>query len=174
MQQLKKASLILATLLLLSACGFKPKGYVTNGGDIDKVYLQTADPYGPLTKEIERQLRYAKIEFIADLPDAEAVIAQDIVKLVVSGERQTSRVISLYDNASTAENEISYSVSYQILRPEQSPLAFDINIVRDSLENPQQALASSREDEMILRELQREAAYRIVRQLTTLELESSQ
>ncbi|MCE0556038.1 MULTISPECIES: LPS assembly lipoprotein LptE [unclassified Motilimonas] len=162
MSILKKASLALATLILVSACGFTPKGQVISRADINSVYLSTPDPYGQLTREIEQQLRFANIDILSQ-PD------EQMYQLRVGGEQQSRRTISLYDNAQSAEYELGYSLQYQIVRPNKEPLSFTINIHRDFLENPEQALASSREAELMLSEMRETAAQRIVRRLTTLE-----
>ncbi|MCE2569963.1 LPS assembly lipoprotein LptE [Motilimonas eburnea] len=162
MSILKQASLWLAGLLLLTGCGFTPKGQVINRADINSVYLSTPDPYGQLTREVEQQLRFAKIDILRH-PD------EHMVQLRVGSEQQSKRTISLYDNGQSAEYELGYGVQYQIIQPGKEPLSFTINIHRDFLENPQQALASSREAELILNEMREHAARRIIRRLTTLE-----
>ncbi len=162
MSILKQASLWLAGLLLLTGCGFTPKGQVINRADINSVYLSTPDPYGQLTREVEQQLRFANIDILRR-PD------EQMVQLRVGAEQQSRRIISLYDNGQSAEYELGYAVQYQITQPGKEPLSFTVNIHRDFLENPQQALASSREAELILNEMRENAARRIIRRLTTLE-----
>jgi LPS-assembly lipoprotein len=157
-----KASILLATLILVSACGFTPKGQVITRADIQSVYLSTPDPYGQLTREVEQQLRFANIDILSK-PD------EQMIQLRIGAEVQSRRTLSLYDNAQAAEYEIGYSVQYQIVRPNKEPLSFTVNIHRDFLENPKQALASSREAELILNEMREHTAKRIIRRLTTLD-----
>jgi len=155
-------SVTLLTLLLLSGCGFHLKH---NDGLVDKypqIFLQSNDPNGELARLIKRRLRGSSIKLAAS-PGA------DIAVLKVEGERRSSRTISLYVNAQNAEQELGYNLSYSIQSPGYKAQSFSVNLYRDFLENSAQALAKSREAELLTQELRVIAADHIIATMLSLE-----
>ncbi len=154
---------MLAILLLLNACGFRPKGSYTQGHSPAEIYFQSGDPYSDLTRLIENRLRQANIT-LAKKP------REDLPTLTVAGDTISRRTVSLYASGQAAEYELGYSLSYRILIPGEKAQRFTVNLHRDFLDNPQQALAKSREEELIHHEMRTVAADQIVRRVTSLEL----
>ena len=157
-----KISLILLSVLFISGCGFHLKN---NNGLIEKypkIYLQSNDTNGQLARFIKIRLRGAGIQ-IMNQPEA------DVATLKVSPDRQSSRIISLYVNAQNAEKEISYNVEYSIQSPGYQTQDFSVNLYRDYTENASQALAKSREAEILTKELRGIAADSIIATMLSLE-----
>jgi|GEM_PF-2448598 len=155
-------SFTLLALLLLSGCGFHLKH---NDGLVDKypqIFLQSSDPNGELARLIKLRLRGSGIK-IAASP------AADIATLKVESERRSSRTISLYVNAQNAEQELSYNLAYSIASPDYQMQSFSVNLYRDFLENSAQALAKSREAELLTQELRVIAADHIIATMLSLE-----
>lgn len=155
-------SLVLLSVLLISGCGFHLKH---NNGLIEKypkIYLQSNNTNSQLARFIKIRLRGAGIE-ILDQPEA------DVAILKISPERQSSRIISLYVNAQNAEKEISYNVDYSIQSPGYQTQDFSVNLYRDFIENASQALAKSREAEILTKELRAIAADSIIATMLSLE-----
>ncbi|MFT4837068.1 MAG: LPS-assembly lipoprotein [Psychromonas sp.] len=157
-----KISLILLSALFISSCGFHLKN---NNGLIEKypkIYLQSNDSNSELARFIKIRLRGAGIQ-IMNQPEA------DVAILKVSPDRQSSRIISLYVNAQNAEKEISYNVKYSIQSPGYQTQEFSVNLYRDFTENASQALAKSRESEILTKELRGIAADNIIATMLSLE-----
>lgn len=157
-----KITLIFLSALFISGCGFHLKN---NNGLIDKypkIYLQTSNTNGELARFIKIRLRGAGIEII---PQPEA----DVAILKVYPERRSSRIISLYVNAQNAEKEISYNVNYSIKSPGYLTQDFSVNLYRDFIENSSQALAKSREEERLTKELRSIAADSMISTMLSLE-----
>lgn len=157
-----KTSLLLLALLTLSGCGFHLKHNTNLADKYPQIYLQSNDPNGELTRFVKTRLRGAGIE-IASFPSS------DITILKIEKERRSTRTISLYVNAQNAEQELAYNLNYSVQNPNQEIQPFNINIYRDFLDNPAQALAKSREAELLTKELRIIAAEHIITTLLTLE-----
>ncbi|PKF62688.1 hypothetical protein CW745_04515 [Psychromonas sp. psych-6C06] len=160
-----KTLIILSSLLLLSGCGFHLKH---NDGLVEKypqILLQSASN-SELTRLIKLRLRGAGIELVNTPSD-------DVAILKVGGERRSSRTISLYSNAQNAEQELGYNLSYSIQSPGYEAQDFSVNLYRDFLDNPAQALAKSREAELLTRELRAIAADHIINTMLSLDNKNS-
>lgn len=157
-----KISLILLSVLFISGCGFHLKN---NNGLIEKypkIYLESNNTNDELVRFIKMRLRGAGIKIMNQPED-------DVAVLKVYPERQSSRSISLYVNAQNAEKEISYNVNYSIQSPGYQIQDFSVNLYRDFIENASQALAKSREAEILTKELRGIAADSIIATMLSLE-----
>ncbi|MEH6452902.1 MAG: LPS assembly lipoprotein LptE [Psychromonas sp.] len=159
-----KIIVLFVSLAFLSGCGFHVKH---NDGLVEKfpkIYLQSSDPNGELARFVKIRLRGAGIE-LATLADA------DTATLKIEAEQRTSRVVSLYVNAQNAETELGYVVRYSLQSPGYQAQSFRVNLYRDFLDNPSQALAKSREAEQLTTELRAVAAEHILNSMITMEHE---
>ncbi|WP_372882335.1 LPS assembly lipoprotein LptE [Psychromonas sp.] len=155
-------TLVLFSVVALSGCGFHLKD--TNGliEKYPKIYLQSSNSNSELTRFIKLRLRGAGIEII-NQPEA------DVATLKVDKERRSSRIISLYVNAQNAEKEMSYNVDYSLSSPGYKTQNFSVNLYRDFIENASQALAKSREEEILTKELRSIAADQIISTMLSIE-----
>jgi LPS-assembly lipoprotein len=157
--------LTLAMIFLLSGCGFHLKH---NNGLVDKfpeIYLQTNSPKSELTRLVKVRLRGADIKILTE-PSPNA----SVLKLI--SETRTERTISLYANAQNAEKEIGYTMKYSLKMPNYTAKDFTVNLYRDFLYDSTQALAKSREAELLLKELRIVAADQIIATMLSLKDES--
>lgn len=159
--------LITLSLSLLSACGFHLKH---NNGLVEKfpqIYLQTDEPKGELARQVRLRLRGANIKILT-------APSPDVAILHLKTERSSERTISLYSNAQNAEKEVGYTLSYSIKLPNYTAKEFNVNLYRDFLDNPSQALAKSSEAELITRELHSIAADHIINTMLSMKSASEQ
>ncbi|MGB5446306.1 MAG: LPS assembly lipoprotein LptE [Psychromonas sp.] len=157
-----RIALLLLSVVSLSGCGFHLKN---NDGLIDKypkIYLQSSNSNDELTRAIKLRLRGAGIEVI-NQPEA------DLPTLKVNSERRSSRIISLYVNAQNAEKEMSYNVDYSLSSPGYKTQNFSVNLYRDFIENASEALAKSREEEILTKELRTIAADNIISTMLSIQ-----
>ena len=160
-----KPFLLLLSVFLLSACGFHLKH---NDGLVEKypkIWLQST-PNSDLTRLVKLRLRGAGIK-IVEQP------SEDIAILKINPERRSARTISLYVNAQNAEQELGYNLTYSIQSPGYEAQDFSVNLYRDFLDNPSQALAKSREAELLTKELRVIAADHIINTMLSLEKKNS-
>jgi len=153
------------TSLLLTGCSFHLKH---NDGLVDKfpeIYIKTGSPRGELTRLIKLRLRGANIKILtASSPNAA------ILKL--GGEQRSSRTISLYATALSAEEEIGYIMNYSLIMPNNEEKQFSVNIYRDFLGDSSKALAKSRETELITKELRVIAADHVIASMLSIKTEA--
>lgn len=161
-----KIGFIASVLVLLSGCGFHLKHSNGLADKYPKIYLQTPSPNGELTRFIKIRLRGAGIQ-IVNTP------ADDIAILKVERERRSSRTISLNVRAQNAEKELSYNLGYSIQSPGYPASSFTFNLYRDFLDNSAQALAKSREEELLAKEVRALAADHIITTMLSLKNENN-
>lgn len=160
-----KQLLILCTLLSLTGCGFHLKH---NDGLVEKypqILLQST-PNTDLTRLIKLRLRGAGIELVT-------TPSNDVAILKVESERRTSRTISLNVTAQNAETELGYTLNYSIQSPGYEAQHFNVNLYRDFVESSSQALAKSRESELLTKELRAIAAEHIINTMLSLDKKNS-
>ena len=158
---LSKIILLSLSVLFLTACGFHLK---QDNGISDKypsIYVKSFDPTSELTRFINTRLRGAGVH-LATSP------SQNVAILNIISENRSSRTISFYTNAVKAEQELGYSMEYSLDVPKLEKKYFSVNLYRDFIDIPSQALAKSRESEMLTSELRKIAAEHVITTLTTL------
>ena len=169
-QAFYRYKLLLITLLMtlsLSGCGFHLKH---NNGLVDKfpeIYLQTNSPKGELTRLVKLRLRGANIKILTEASSEAAV-------LHLKSESQSERTISLYANAQSAEKEIGYVMTYSLKMPHYTAKDFNVNLYRDFLYDSTQALAKSRETELLTKELRIVAADHIIATMLNIKESSAE
>lgn len=155
----------LMSALLITGCGFHLKH---NNGLTEKfpeIYLQTNAPMGELARAVKLRLRGANIKILTQENPNAAV-------LKLGSEKRSSRTISLYANALNAEKEIGYVLNYSLKMPNYTAKDFTVNIYRDFLDDSTEALAKSRETELITKELRDIAADHIISSMLSMKNEA--
>lgn len=159
----KALSLALFALGLssLSGCGFhlKQASYIPN--DVRNMVLVGEDPKSALLTQLRADLARSRVVLneVGDEQTTELFLLKDRL------ERQT---VSLFKNGQVAQYELAYSVSYRVSRPGFSPTEHHFELFRNYQDDPDNALAKSKELDLLLSELRRQASLRIIRQLSQL------
>lgn len=157
---------VLLSLLLLSGCGFHLKQHDGLADKYPQIYLKSNDPNGDLTRFVKIRLRGAGIKIVT-------TPSEEIATLTLEGERRTSRTISLNVRAQNAEQELGYNLNYSLQSPGQESRAFSVNLYRDFLASSSQALAKSREEELLEKELRTIAADHIITTMLSIKTETA-
>lgn len=154
-------ALFALSLSVLSGCGFhlKQASYIPN--DIRNMVLVGEDPKSALLTQLRADLTRSRVE----LNDAANTQATELYLLKDRLERQT---VSLFKNGQVAQYELAYSVTYRVSRPGLSPTEHHFELFRNYQDDPDNALAKSKELDLLLSELRRQASLRIIRQLSQL------
>jgi len=77
--------------------------------------------------------------------------------------------LSLFANGQVAEYELIYSVHYQVRFTGEDARVFKFELYRDYQDDPNRALAKSRELTLLLSEMRTSAADKILRDLATIQ-----
>jgi len=183
---------------VLGGCGFHLKNGSGIPNELRNLTL-VSSKYSDLTRLIKQELRYNQINLVVpkittteslttESDDSADVLGEDSTQtkitamdpalldsqtpvLRIMSESTGSRTVSLYSDATAAEYELSYVIKIEVRLPNQEPQYFTIALQRDQLNNSQEALARSRESELLIRELREAAAQQVVRTLSQVIIE---
>ena len=159
---MKKQLVILAVLittLTLSGCGFKLRGAHDLPNELRTLQMTSIDRYSELARVLKSYFEVNGITLTnANSQSSEFILYKD---------KLDRRTLSLFPNGQVAEYGLIYSVKYAIAIKGQEPTPFEFEIYRDYQDDPQSALAKSKELKLILREMRQQAADKILRQMAT-------
>lgn len=151
--------------LFLTACGFHPQGELKLAAPLKKMYLQTSDPYGTLSRNLHDYLKMSHVQLVASASEADTVLeierdtnSQEL--LSVAGTQQTRQyklivtvVFSLMDNRG------------HVLLPSQT-----LSESRTITVQANQILGSSNEANLYTQQMRRTLAYAIMNRLASIEV----
>ncbi len=161
-KQLIVLSMLLSTMLL-NACGFKLRGDYLLAPQLQTLYVSSVDTHGELTRLVKKHLQVNHVK-ILNRPQSKTP------ELRILADKLDRRTLSVFDNGQVAEYEIIYTVNYQLSLPNKEALKFSFELTRDYQDDPDNALAKSRELSLMLSEMRRQAADRILRNMASITL----
>ncbi|MED5525186.1 LPS assembly lipoprotein LptE [Gallaecimonas pentaromativorans] len=147
--------LVFATLLLLGGCGFHLQGSYEMPSSFKTVNLTSFDPYASITKAVTKSLTASGVNLIGGNGPEIHLVADHL-------DRQT---LSLFSTGQVAEYELVYTLTWQIIEKDKDPRDLTIEVRRDYQDDPTKILAKDKERELLVDEMRKEAADRLVRQL---------
>lgn len=153
-------TLLLGLAVLVTAgCGFNLRGTTQVPPELQKLLLESGDPYGPLTRAIRQQLRLSNVTIVND------PMRKDLPALRILGSSENQDTVSIFRNGVTAEYQLVLHVQAQVLIPGHDIYPLRVNIFRTFFDNPLTALAKDAEAEVLRQEMREQAAQQLVRQL---------
>ncbi len=155
---LKTLLIALLTTSVLTACGFQLRGDYLLDDELQTLYLTSTDVHGELTRLVKLNLTRSQVKV---LKSSEA----DIPELRIVADKLDRRTLSLFSNGQVAEYELIYSVHYQVRFTGEDAQDFRFELYRDYQDDPNLALAKSRELSLLLSEMRTSAADKILRDL---------
>ncbi|WP_246143572.1 LPS assembly lipoprotein LptE [Colwellia echini] len=158
----KSLALALLTTSLLSACGFQLRGDYLLDDDLQSLYVTSSDVHGELTRLVKLSLTNNQVNVLKHSKTG-------IPELRIVSDKLDRRTLSLFSNGQVAEYELIYAVHYQVRFPEQDARDFRFELYRDYQDDPNLALAKSRELSLLLSEMRTSAADKILRDLSRIQ-----
>ncbi|GLX77519.1 LPS-assembly lipoprotein LptE [Thalassotalea insulae] len=158
--KIKVYSLVLATLALC-ACGFRLRGDYLLAPELQHIYLSSVDQYGELTQIVKRHLQHNQVTLAQQFSDK-------LPQMRILKDKLDRRTLSVFPNGQVAEYELIYTVRYQLIVTDQDTQHFKFEINRNYQDDPNLALAKSRELALMLSEMRKEAADRILRSMASI------
>ncbi|HBY84428.1 MAG TPA: hypothetical protein DEO86_01000 [Colwellia sp.] len=159
---LKSLAIALLTTSLLSACGFQLRGDYLLDDELQTLYVSSSDIHGELTRLVKLSLTRNQVNVLkrskADIPE-----------LRILSDKLDRRTLSLFSNGQVAEYELIYSVHYQVRFTGEDAKDFRFELYRDYQDDPNLALAKSRELSLLLSEMRASAADKILRDLARIQ-----
>lgn len=153
-------TLLLGLAVLVTAgCGFNLRGTTQVPPELQKLLLESSDPYGPLTRAVRQQLRLSNVTIVDD------PMRKDLPALRILGSSENQDTVSIFRNGVTAEYQLVLHVQAQVLITGHDIYPLRVNIFRTFFDNPLTALAKDAEAEVLRQEMREQAAQQLVRQL---------
>jgi LPS-assembly lipoprotein len=166
----QRSSIFLVILLtsLLSSCGFHLRGDYLLCDELQTLYVSSSDVHGELTRLLKHHLASNQVKVLKSK-------STNSPELRIISDTLDRRTLSVFQNGQVAEYELIYSVHYQLLfsakngdAPEEvQDFTFELN--RDYQDDPNLALAKSRELSLLLSEMRKSAADKILRDMARIQ-----
>jgi LPS-assembly lipoprotein len=147
---------------LLSACGFQLRGNYLLDDELKTLYLSSTDVYGELTRLVSLNLTRNQIKVLEHATNSAP-------ELRILSDNLDRRTLSLFASGQVAEYELIYSVQYQVRFNGEDAKQFTFELYRDYQDDPNLALAKSRELSLLLSEMRVAAADKILRDLARIQ-----
>ncbi|MCG8707001.1 LPS assembly lipoprotein LptE [Brenneria sp. 4F2] len=156
-------TLLLGLAVLITAgCGFHLQGVTQVPTQLQKLVLDSSDPYGPVTRAVREQLRLNDVEIVAD------AARQDVPSLRILNSAESRDTVSIFQDGKTAEYQMVLTLKAQVLIPGENIYPLNVTVFRTFFDNPLAALAKDAEQDIILQEMRNQAAAQLVRNLLTV------
>lgn len=154
-----RGCLALALCLVLSSCGFQLRGSYQVPEQLNEVSLQA-----PMRSEFASRLVEAFQQHQIEVVEAD----DGITHIELLPDTLDRRVLSLLVTGQVAEYELIYTVPLRVYMQDGRIEQHNIQIFRDYQEDPNFALAKTRELELLTNEMRDDAVYRVMMLLTRL------
>jgi len=162
-----KVRLTIVTLafftLFVSSCGFHLRGDYLMSPQLQTLHVSSADKFGELTRQVKQHLSLNNIKLV---PNAN----KNIPQMRLLKDSLNRRTLSVFPNGQVAEYELIYTVRYQLALSQDDIRTYEFELNRDYQDDPNIALAKSRELDLMLSEMRKEAANKILRDLSTIKI----
>ena len=158
----RNLAIALLTTSLLSACGFQLRGDYLLDDELQTLYVSSTDVHGELTRLVKLNLTRNQVKV---LKHSKA----DIPELRIISDKLDRRTLSLFSNGQVAEYEMTYSVHYKVRFTGEDTQQFSFELYRDYQDDPNLALAKSRELSLLLSEMRTSAADKILRDVARIQ-----
>jgi LPS-assembly lipoprotein len=152
--------LALALVLALSACGFHLRDALVLPSDIGPVRVASVDRYSPLADSLTQSIQRAGAQ-IASADDQNATVVD------LLSERWGDTPISVDQFGRAQEFSLRYAVVFEVRKADGTkPVPRQaVELARDYISNPVNAIGTEGERELLVKELRREMAASIIRRL---------
>lgn len=147
-------------VVLLSGCGFHPS-YECGANSQDQlegvISVTSYDQYGIMTRLLRRELNLSDFDVVPP--------GEDVLNLYVVSELLSSRTLSVYRSAHTAEKELSLRINYQVTTPNNINRDLTAIVSRSYLNSPFASMEEITQRLVLLSEMREQIAHHIVQQV---------
>jgi LPS-assembly lipoprotein len=150
---------LLVTAVLLAGCGFHLRGQAAL--PFNTLYLDTANPNSPFTKELRRNLEANKLKLVGTAEQADVVLS-------IASEAPDKQILSLSGSGRVNEFQLLYRVSlraYDLKRQDWIP-AEEFVMRRDYYYDDKNVTAMEAEETMLYQSMRSDMVQQIVRRLS--------
>lgn len=160
-------TIIITTLLTisLSSCGFHLQREMPLAPALHRLYLQSPDPYGTLSRNLKQYLKLSKVELVTSPAQAQTI-------LVILRDANTEELLSVNATQKTRQYNLHVTVDFQvtdsngrIIVPPQSLTETRIITIQSN-----QILGGSNAAFLLYQDLRRAISYAIMNRLVSYEI----
>ena len=161
---MQRRTFILAAVLslIITGCGFQLRGDYLLAPELQTLYVSSVDKHGELTRLVRQHLSNNQVDIVKSY-------TQNIPELRIQKDKLDRRTLSVFENGQVAEYELIYTVRYELRFANEEVQSFSFEVNRDYQDDPNIALAKSRELSLILREMRQESADKILRNMASIQ-----
>jgi len=159
---LRPLSIALLATSLLTACGFQLRGDYLLDDELQTLYVSSSDVHGELTRLVKLHLSRNQVQVLKHSK-------VDVPELRIVSDKLDRRTLSVFPNGQVAEYELIYSVRYQLRFSGEDAKSFRFELYRDYQDDPNLALAKSRELSLLLSEMRTAASDKILRDMASIQ-----
>lgn len=145
----------LVVTLTLVGCGFHLRDSYQLPQSMHQLAIE-ASAFSEFRSVLEQRFELAGAELV---PSEQASLV-----VVIVNDQLNRRTLSLSQSGQVAEYELIYTVDYQLLQADKPARELQVEVYRDYQDDPNFALAKTREREVLVREMRDEAARQLLRQ----------
>lgn len=152
----------------LVGCGFHLRGDYLLSDELQTLYVSSSDVHGELTRLVKQHLAHNQVKVLK-------YKKEQTPELRIISDKLDRRTLSVFKNGQVAEYELIYAVHYQLRftseqdEPNEEPQDFRFELNRDYQDDPNFALAKSRELSLLLSEMRKSAADKILRDMARIQ-----
>ncbi|WP_235667862.1 LPS assembly lipoprotein LptE [Candidatus Williamhamiltonella defendens] len=149
-------SMILTTI----GCGFHLREITEVPKEFQTIILNSSEPYGHLAQCIRQELHLNRVIILDDSQRT------DLPTLKIVGSSQRTNTVSIFQDGVKAENQLSLTISAEILIPGSGIYPIQVTVFRSFLDNPLMTLPKEAENEILTKEMMKQAAKKLIRHFT--------
>jgi len=154
--------LLLASTFILTSCGFHLQGEMQLAPPLHRMYIQSADPYSYLVRNLRQYLKLSKVELVSTPAEADTI-------LVIVSDTATQQLLSVSGTQQTRQYKLIVTVVIEIQdakgRIIVAPNAFTEERTITTQSN--QILGSSNDVNLLYQQMHRVLAYAIMNRLAS-------
>ncbi|MBI5447894.1 MAG: hypothetical protein HY939_04115 [Gammaproteobacteria bacterium] len=167
---MKKMLVLMCVFLCLTACGFQLRGRATNKTNLmHALYIETPDPYGPLSKTLRAMLTAAGVVLVDSAEQAP-------YKLEMRKSETSFYSVGYGFSNQVSVNTVRYAIPYRLSSRGGEDLIpwRTVDAVRNFTINTNQALMGNVIPPYLLDDMRRDVANQIMMQLSAWKMHETQ
>lgn len=161
MRKYSNSFILLLCISALTACGFHLRGHIELPEQFSPLYVESKNLNSELLRDLKNLLRNNNIATATSRSGASTFI--DIID-----EKRSRRVLSVDSRGRVSEYELSLKIKYRLRGKNISEIDNALHLTRDLLFDPDTVLAIDYEQEVLYRDMNRDAARLILQKLTAV------
>ena len=158
-------AILILLLISITSCGYHLRGSMPLAPPLHKLYLETTDPYGLLTRYLKQFLKVSGVTLVEKCEDSTAV-------LIILREATSQQLLGMSGTQQTRQYNLILNVTFQVNDPLGKVLIPPQNIMetRSFTIKSDQILAGSNEANNLYNQMRQAIVYDMMARLSSNEM----